>query len=919
MTAAQRSPWSAPLRLALAGGGSVLVLVEGTAGMGKSHVLHELDALPEAAEVRRARWRCGAAEEPPDTADGPALLLVDDVHRATPDERQWLRRAVERPREGLATVLAYRPEELGGAGLPLGTPAVSYPPGLAAFRHRLRAWDVERVRLAASETLVERATWEAVARLHLLSGGVPQVVTDLLAVLRAGTGPRCTAADVDAAGVPVRLAELVMSRTGALAAADRPVVWAAGVLDEPADRGELLAVAGLDGTRGRDALLAALSGAVLSEVAEGRYGFAVPLAAPAVREHVPGPVRQELHERAARVLSRRRPAPWAEVARHRRAAGRRRSWLRAVEKAARTAVESGRHQEAIGLLERTLAVPEVSPVDRARLAPLLARSAVVGLRSDQTVDVLTQVVRDPGLPVDVRGELRLDLGLMLYNQIGDLAAGVRELEAAAEELSEVRPTLAARAMVALAMPEWPTGALPGHREWLRRAAGLARDSGNDVARAAVAASRASLAVVCGDPRARQLVAALPVDSTSAGCREQAVRGLCNAADAAVWRGSYHWGRELLAASLDLSARTGALYAEQTAQGTRLLLDWWTGQWTELGARCEQFIARAADMPVVAADGHMVRGMLAFAQGDWAEALRWLTALGAPSPQCTRMPLAAATAGALVRLALARDDLPAAADQARSAWAAVADKGIWTWAAELAPWAVEALARSGDTEGARHLVVEFEQGLAGDDASAAHAAAAWSRAALAECEGRRREAVRSYRKAAAAYRTLPRPYAWALTTEGAARCALAQEAERADADGGPAQDRAGEPDGANGANVTDGAAGDGRSRAHAVAALRHCVDEYTALGAVYDTARARALLRAHQPAEARRPGRPALDDRLSPREREVAELAASGLMNREIAVVLHLSPRTVEQHVARAIRKTGALSRRDLLRTSGEPQ
>ncbi|CAM5388468.1 hypothetical protein STENM36S_06283 [Streptomyces tendae] len=76
--------------------------------------------------------------------------------------------------------------------------------------------------------------------------------------------------------------------------------------------------------------------------------------------------------------------------------------------------------------------------------------------------------------------------------------------------------------------------------------------------------------------------------------------------------------------------------------------------------------------------------------------------------------------------------------------------------------------------------------------------------------------------------------------------------------------------------------------------------------------------AHQPPEVRRPGRPAVDDRLSPREREVAEPAARGLMNREIAVVLHLSPRTVEQHVARALRKTDALSRRDLLPTSQTP-
>ncbi|WP_199781657.1 helix-turn-helix domain-containing protein, partial [Streptomyces sp. HCCB10043] len=45
--------------------------------------------------------------------------------------------------------------------------------------------------------------------------------------------------------------------------------------------------------------------------------------------------------------------------------------------------------------------------------------------------------------------------------------------------------------------------------------------------------------------------------------------------------------------------------------------------------------------------------------------------------------------------------------------------------------------------------------------------------------------------------------------------------------------------------------------------------------------------------------------------EVAQLASSGLTNREIAATLHLSPRTVEQHIAGAMRKTGALSRRDL--------
>ncbi|SCF68281.1 regulatory protein, luxR family, partial [Streptomyces sp. Ncost-T6T-2b] len=67
----------------------------------------------------------------------------------------------------------------------------------------------------------------------------------------------------------------------------------------------------------------------------------------------------------------------------------------------------------------------------------------------------------------------------------------------------------------------------------------------------------------------------------------------------------------------------------------------------------------------------------------------------------------------------------------------------------------------------------------------------------------------------------------------------------------------------------------------------------------------------RPRRAVRPGARRTPTSLSPREAEVAQLASSGLTNREIAATLHLSPRTVEQHIAGAMRKTGALSRRDL--------
>jgi DNA-binding CsgD family transcriptional regulator len=65
-------------------------------------------------------------------------------------------------------------------------------------------------------------------------------------------------------------------------------------------------------------------------------------------------------------------------------------------------------------------------------------------------------------------------------------------------------------------------------------------------------------------------------------------------------------------------------------------------------------------------------------------------------------------------------------------------------------------------------------------------------------------------------------------------------------------------------------------------------------------------------ELRRVGlRPAAPDQLTDSERRVAELTASGLKNREVAVQLFMSPKTVEATLARAYRKLGIRSRAQL--------
>jgi DNA-binding NarL/FixJ family response regulator len=51
--------------------------------------------------------------------------------------------------------------------------------------------------------------------------------------------------------------------------------------------------------------------------------------------------------------------------------------------------------------------------------------------------------------------------------------------------------------------------------------------------------------------------------------------------------------------------------------------------------------------------------------------------------------------------------------------------------------------------------------------------------------------------------------------------------------------------------------------------------------------------------------------LTPSEQRVAELAASGLTNRDVAAKLFISPKTVEHNLARAYRKLGIRSRAEL--------
>ncbi|MFL6117013.1 MAG: LuxR C-terminal-related transcriptional regulator, partial [Catenulispora sp.] len=92
-------------------------------------------------------------------------------------------------------------------------------------------------------------------------------------------------------------------------------------------------------------------------------------------------------------------------------------------------------------------------------------------------------------------------------------------------------------------------------------------------------------------------------------------------------------------------------------------------------------------------------------------------------------------------------------------------------------------------------------------------------------------------------------------------------------------------------------------------LRAAREAFDALGVIPWSNRARQELRAS--GETSRNRNPDVRDRLTPQELQIAQMAASGLTNREIGQKLYLSHRTVSSHLHRIFPKLGVASRSEL--------
>jgi DNA-binding CsgD family transcriptional regulator len=294
----------------------------------------------------------------------PLLLCVDDVHWADQASLRFLhylgRRLEELP---VAVVAAARPAQPDDGSPLLAALAVGPPAEVIVLAPLSDQAVAELVRLGLGAD-VEPAF---AAACHRVTGGVPFLVHELIrAIGEAGIEPTASASPHVAALAPRAVSHSVVQRLGRLSAAARQLAPAAAVLGEA----DLRLAAGLAGLEPGAATTAADELAAAGIFEDGRpLRFVHPIVRAAVEADLPPGERAGLHAAAARRLADQGVSVHSIAAHLLVADPAGDDWaVDSLRSAARAAIASGAPGSAVAYLQRALAEP---PTGRLRPGVLL--------------------------------------------------------------------------------------------------------------------------------------------------------------------------------------------------------------------------------------------------------------------------------------------------------------------------------------------------------------------------------------------------------------------------------------------------------------------------------------------------------------------------------------------------------------------
>ncbi|WP_326826301.1 helix-turn-helix transcriptional regulator [Streptosporangium sp. NBC_01756] len=804
---------------------------------------------------------------------GPVALVMEDLHWADEQTVEFLAYLLTALPVRMSVVLTYRGEEAGA-----GIREVAGRLADSVFHDHLvlETLDAEQTRVLAASILdMEGVTPDFGTHLHELSSGLPLAVQELLALLRergaliqlrSGRWARRALVELD---VPPGVRDSVRERVGRLPAAARGVAEAAAVLQVPVRVAVLEQVSGLpraETVAGLDELL--VSGLLAEQ--DGTATFRHVLAAQAVYGGIPLGRRQDLHARAAAAVRSVEPVPLGQEAHHLRQAGLLREWVDAAEQAAGQASELGDDAEAVRILEDVLRNAPLEPERRGRLAVRLGWAAGQVLRPPEVIDLLSEALESEQ-PGPSRGQLHFLIGLLQERLGDDPGAQRRAFTAAVDDLGD-RPELAAWVMAALGRPTGTTVTLAEHTMWLDRALEVVPAIGDPVEEVFVLGKIAASLSGFGDPRWAVLTDGVRRRTGGRPRHRQEVNAYRSIAENVCCAGHFDLADQLLAA-----ASQGAAGEESSREPlarcrlVALLLAYCQGAWDGLDQETALLLDEYGGRPSDRITAETVAACLALAQGDLDTVRRELHDVVRRTVALGGYELLPLSVTGFLRLSTARGEAAAALAVTGEAVTVWQTKGLWPLAVRAVPALAEAMVDAGRHDDAAELIARLSTQLDGLDAPMASAALPHARGHLAAGHT---AAAEQFLAASSAYDLLGARYEAAQ--------ARGQAAERLFA------------------------AGDAR----AVKPLHAAIATFQGLGARWDLDRVAQLARKHGvTVKGRYPGGPqGYGAGLSPREREIAEMAAAGLTNREIGQQLFVSPRTVEKHLGAVLRKLGLRSR-----------